>query len=375
MSPHARGEQTFAAHGHGHGRLALQVTPHGAGSCPRHHTEAEQQSGAEGGYKIGPSGATWSPRGVKQLAPRIDMKRFSESLLTPRQADTAADAPWIRVETPEHERVPKTRQQAHRWTRALDVRREQGVLAGLKKEHAETWPCDRCPQDGDAEMMMGSLKVLEAKQQCVAVRRIVQAEQREVVQARARAAAKGTQEVTDTVESLLQLGMTDFEASMEQFQRADNSLSRLRLNTNARPPPLDYDPASTELEFGRMRERYYRNRGTEMSHLLKQIGVDRSGASFADGGPVLNRVKKDPNEGLDLELDVVGLPGSPMGFSVLRYPREQDENSEGQGISVFEGSEVIVLIAAMCDCCAAPLGSRVFLALETAAADLIRRTH
>ena len=93
---------------------------------------------------------------------------------------------------------------------------------------------------------MGSLKVLEAKQQCVAVRRILQAEQREVAKARARAAAKDTHEVMDTVESLLQLGLTDFEASMEQFQRADNSLARLRINTNARPPPLDYDPASTE---------------------------------------------------------------------------------------------------------------------------------
>jgi len=352
MSSHGPGERGFAAHGHGHGRLALQVAASDSGYFSR---PAAGSPAADTGYKVGPSGMTWSPRGVKQLAPRIDMKRFSDSILTPRPADE----PWIRVETPEHSRVPRTRQRAHRWMRSLDVQKEQKLLARLKTEHSNTWPCDRDPQEGDVQrpplVQMGSLKVFEAKQQCVAVRRILQDEEREVSQARALAAAKGTQEIVDTVESLLQIGMTEFEASMEQFQRADNSLARLRINTNARPPPLDYDPAHTEVEFGKLRDRYYRNRGTEMAHLLKQIGVDRSTDTFANGGPILNRVKKDPDQGLDVEFEVVGLPSSPMGFSVLKFPRAKEDHSLGENIRVFDGKEVIacslLCCCYFCCCC------------------------
>jgi len=167
--------------------------------------------------------------------------------------------------------------------------------------------------------MMGSLKVYEAGRQCIEVRRLLQAEKLEVMLARAHAQAHGTQEAVDTVESLLQLGLTGFEASMEQFERADRSLARLRANAIARPPELNYDPDVTDAAFQLLRERYYDNRGKDMAKLLRVVDVDRSNATFANGGPVTNRVKKDPLQGLDYEFDVVGLPSSPMGFSVLRY--------------------------------------------------------
>ena len=47
--------------------------------------------------------------------------------------------------------------------------------------------------------MMGSLKLLDAKQQRVEVQRLVQAEHMEVMTARAHAAANDTHEVVDTV--------------------------------------------------------------------------------------------------------------------------------------------------------------------------------
>ena len=137
--------------------------------------------------------------------------------------------------------------------------------------------------------------------------------------ARAHAAANGTQEVVDTVESLLQLGLTEFEASMEQFERADRSLARLRQAATARPPELNYQPEVTEAVFNMLRDRYYNNRSKDMAKLLSVVDVDRSQDTFANGGPVANRVKKDALQGLDYELDIVGLPGSPMGFTVLRF--------------------------------------------------------
>lgn len=161
--------------------------------------------------------------------------------------------------------------------------------------------------------------MFEAKKHCTEVRRLVQAEHLEVMMARAHAAANGTQEVVDTVESLLQLGLTEFEASMEQFERADRSLARLRQAATARPPELNYQPEVTEAVFNMLRDRYYNNRSKDMAKLLSVVDVDRSQDTFANGGPVANRVKKDALQGLDYELDIVGLPGSPMGFTVLRF--------------------------------------------------------
>ena len=72
--------------------------------------------------------------------------------------------------------------------------------------------------------------------------------------------------------------------------------------------------------------------------VLKLTGVDRSDQTFANGGPVTNRQKKDPLQGLDFEFDVVGVPGSPVGFSVLKYRKTQDQPDQFQqeNIAVFD---------------------------------------
>ena len=306
---------------HAFGRLALQVSP-------------------------APKGAAESPLG--RMGSMV-----ASSILTPREgtpgvrdALDATDAPdvrWFLAQTPEDRRVPRAQSERHRWMRGLNVKAERENLARMSavQKTANLWPCDVCPARSMHGCMMGSLKVLEAKQQSVEVQRLVQAEQLEVATARAYAAALDTQEVVDTVESLMQLGLTEFEASMEQFQRAEDRLGRMRSNAPARPPDLNYHPEVTEAHFGLLRDRYYYHRGKEMTELLKVIGVDRSDQTFANGGPVTNRQKQDPLQGLDFEFDVVGLPDSPVGFSVLKFRKERNLPDQHQqaNIPVFGSSD------------------------------------
>jgi len=280
-------------------------------------------------------GAVQTPRASRLRA------MVAANILTPREAKTdAPDARWFLTQTPEGARVPSEQNQKHRWMRSLNVEAERDKLVRLRhvQQQAQTWPCDVCPALTREGSMMGSLKLLDAKQQSVEVQRLVQAEHMEVMTARAHAAANDTHEVVDTVESLMQLGLTELEASMEQFQRAERRLGNLRIHAVARPPDLNYHPEVTEANFGMLRDRYYYHRGKEMTELLKVIGVDRSDQTFANGGPVTNRQKKDPLQGLDFEFDVVGVPGSPVGFSVLKYRKTQDQPDQFQqeNIAVFD---------------------------------------
>ena len=120
------------------------------------------------------------------------------NILTPRKASGRGEndehSRWFLTMTPEERRVPNNRQQLFRWMRTLNVDRERGMLKQLNpvKQEAASWPCDRCSASKDGIAVMGSLKVFEGKQQCVEVRRLVQAEHLEVMTARAQAAAQGT---------------------------------------------------------------------------------------------------------------------------------------------------------------------------------------
>ena len=172
----------------------------------------------------------------------------------------------------------------------------------------------------DGVAMMGSLKVYEAKKHCIEVQRIVHAEQVRVLRDRAHAAATGIQEEVDTIESLLQLGLTEFEASFEQFERSDASLARLRQKSFARPPDLSNEPDITAALVAQVKDRYYAARNERVLRLLKSaVNVDRFNNTFAEGGPITNRVKKELLHDVDYEFGLVELPDSPVGFSMIRY--------------------------------------------------------
>ena len=301
--PDDRGFSAFT-YGHAFSRNALQVAP-------------ILQPSAGQGQNVSPG---------QRLTPRMGM--VAASILTPHVSHAVQpDPPWFRAETPEAHRMPLARQQSMVWSRRLDVGQERSKLSQIHSvvQNTACWPCDIDPASNTETPMMGSLKVFEAQKECVEVRRIVQDEMKGVMLARQHAIEHDTHEVVDTVESLLQIGLSGFEASMEQYERADHRLGRLRQNALARPPEIGFNPDVASAAFINLRQRYYDARSKEMSRLLKLIDVDRSHETFSDGGPFTNRVKKDPLQGLDFAFDVIEEPKSPMRFSVLKYQKEGSE--------------------------------------------------
>ena len=263
-------------------------------------------------------------------------QRTAAAILTPRAGTEPPDAdePWFRAETPEHFRVPvNDRYAGMRYTRSLDLEQQRETLAASQplRQEAAAWPCDKDPAQLEPRPLMGSLKIFEAKKQCTEVRKLVQDEHMEVALARKHQAETGTQAVVDTVESLMQLGLTGFEASMENFERADRELARMRMNTTARPPMLDYDPELTKRKIKRLRHNYYSNRSKEFLMKLKMLDIDRTEESCANGGPAANRQPKDPLEGLDYDFHVVEEPSSPMRFTCLQHRRPNSKRTTHGG--------------------------------------------
>jgi hypothetical protein len=94
----------------------------------------------------------------------------------------------------------------------------------------------------------------------------------------------------------------------------------LRQKSFARPPDLSNEPDITAALVAQVKDRYYAARNERVLRLLKSaVNVDRFNNTFAEGGPITNRVKKELLHDVDYEFGLVELPDSPVGFSMIRY--------------------------------------------------------
>lgn len=120
----------------------------------------------------------------------------------------------------------------------------------------------------------------------------------------------------------LALGLTDFEVSMDQYERANRNLALVRKNASFRPP--ETVPDIVVPTFDRLRDRYNLNRGRETLRLMERIGFNFHRNTFSRGGPAENRTTKkieDENREPVFEeehLNVVLSPSSPLGYQLLR---------------------------------------------------------